>query len=45
MCVKGAAFPLFKNLLRLMTILGCMILMGFLSLIIVFVQESLTGNF
>lgn len=44
-CINGTAFLLFKSLLSLMTVLDCMILMGFLSLIIVSVQESFIGNF
>lgn len=42
--VNGTAFLLIKSLLSLMTVLDCMILMGFLSLIIVSVQESFIGN-
>lgn len=42
--VNRTAFLLFKSLLSLMTVLDCVILMGFLSLIIVSVQESFIGN-
>lgn len=42
--VNGTAFLLIKSLLSLMTVLDFMILMGFLSLIIVSVQESFIGN-